>query len=48
METKVFFNLLSQRVIYTCIAEQKREVLPFTATSIKYITLVRVIKDGIK
>ena len=32
----------------TCIAEPKREVLPFTATSNKNITLVKVNKDGIK
>ena len=47
MKTKVFFNLISQRVI-NCIAEPKREVLPFTATSNKKITLVKVNKNGIK
>ena len=50
MKTKVVFNLLSQRGAKkgNLIAEPKREVLPFTATSNKKITLVKVNKDGIK
>ena len=54
MKTKVFFNLLSQKYLSqiipgnTCIAEPKREVLPFTVTSSKKITIVKVNKDCIK